>query len=103
MLKVGISGKIASGKSVVEKIIQENGFLVFDLDEISHELLENNKIIQKQIIDIFQTLNRKEIAKIIFENENKKQKLEKIIHSKLKEIIFERWITETESYCNIPQ
>ena len=38
MLKVGISGKIASGKSEVEKIIQELGYIVFDLDLISNKV-----------------------------------------------------------------
>lgn len=88
MIKVGISGKIASGKSEAEKIIKSLNYQVFDLDVISREIFQDDSI-QKEIMNEFQTLNRKEIAQIIFENKEKKKNLEKIIHPKLKEAIFE--------------
>ena len=44
MIKVGISGKIASGKSEVEKILCRLNYKVFDLDIISHNLFENESI-----------------------------------------------------------
>ena len=86
MLKVGLSGKIASGKSEVEKILSQLGFMVFDLDILSREVFDNNK---NEIFNIFNTLNKSEIAKIIFQNNSQKEKLEKIIHPKLKEKILE--------------
>ncbi len=89
MLKVGISGKIASGKSEVENILQTLGYKVFDLDKMSHNLLENDEKIKTQILAEFNTLERKELGKIVFGNKEKKQKLENIIHPKLKEIILE--------------
>ena len=89
MLKVGISGKIASGKSEVENILQTLGYKVFDLDKMSHSLLENDEKIKTQILAEFNTLERKELGKIVFGNKEKKQKLENIIHPKLKEIILE--------------
>ena len=88
MMKVGISGKIASGKSEVEKILTQKGYVVIDLDVISHKLLEEDKEVKNQILTIFQTLNRKEIGKIVFANENKKKELEEIIYPKLKDFIF---------------
>lgn len=87
MIKVGISGKIASGKSEAEKIIQSLGYKVFDLDIISREIFEKEKI-KKNIFSKFQTLNRSEIGKIIFKNTSKKEILEKIIHPELKKEIF---------------
>ena len=87
MIKVGISGKIASGKSEVENILQLLGYKVFDLDKISHNLLENNEKIKEQILFEFKTLDRKELGKIIFSNISQKQKLENIIHPELKNII----------------
>ena len=89
MLKVGISGKIASGKSEVENILQFLGYNVFDLDKISHNLLENNEKIKEQILAEFKTLDRKKLGKIIFDDINQKQKLENIIHPELKETILE--------------
>ena len=89
MIKVGISGKIASGKSEVEKIIKNEGFLVFDLDIISHILLEKDDYIKSCVQKEFKTLNRKEIGEIVFKNSSKRKKLENIIYPKLESAIFE--------------
>ena len=89
MIKVGISGKIASGKSEVERIIKEKGYLVFDLDIISHELLEKNDNVKTLILEEFNTLNRKKIGEIVFSDSNKKTKLENIIYPEMKKIIFD--------------
>ena len=88
MIKVGISGKIASGKSEVEKILQKLNFKVFDLDVISHNLFDN-KNIKNVILKEFKTLDRKEIGNIIFNNPDKKEKLENILYPELKKIILE--------------
>ena len=88
MIKVGISGKIAAGKSQVEAIIAELGYKVFDLDKISHSLFEDEKV-QKSLLNEFETLDRKEIGKIVFSNQEKKENLEKIIYPELKNIIFD--------------
>lgn len=88
MIKVGISGKIASGKSEVEKILQNLNYKVFDLDVLVHKLFDNDKI-KSKILDEFKTLDRKEIALVVFGDLNKKKKLEKIIYPELKKTIFE--------------
>lgn len=87
MIKVGISGKIASGKSEVEKIIKKLGYSVFDLDTISHEIF-NKEDIKTKIFAEFKTLDRKEIGNIVFSNPAKKTKLEKIIYPELEKEIF---------------
>ena len=88
MIKVGLSGKIASGKSEIEKMLQNMGYLVFDLDKISHSLFDDEPI-KNKILNTFKTLDRKEIGKIVFNDNTRKEKLEEIIYPKLKEIIFE--------------
>ena len=87
MLKVGISGKIASGKSEVENILQKLNYKVFDLDILVHKLFDEDENIKEKIKNKFNTLDRKEIASIVFSNENKKKALEDILYPKLKEII----------------
>lgn len=88
MIKVGISGKIASGKSEVEKILKNKGFLVFDLDEISHKLFEENNEVKAEILNNFHTLDRKKVGEIVFCDEKQKKNLENIIYPKLKNEIF---------------
>ena len=96
MLKVGITGNIASGKSQVEKIIKNKGFLVYDLDLISHDLLVNNKDVKSQIIKHFKTIDRKSLGEIIFNNPIKKKELENIVHPKLKEFCLNVFNQETD-------
>lgn len=86
MLKIGITGNIASGKSEVEKMISNYNYACYDLDKLSKEIFDNEK---EKIFEIFKTLDRKAIANIVFSNGDMKKKLEEIIHPKLKENIFE--------------
>ncbi len=86
MIKIGITGNIASGKSEFEKILESLNFEVYDLDILSKEIFEEKK---DEIEIIFNTLNKKTIADIIFSNKEKKEALENIIHPKLKQKIFE--------------
>ena len=85
MLKIGLTGNIAAGKSEVEIIIKNKGYIVFDLDKISHNLLENE--CKNAILKEFKTTERKEIGKIVFSNKAKKEKLEQIIYPVLKKEI----------------
>ena len=64
MLKVAIVGNIAAGKTTVEKILLEKGYKVFDTDNIAHKLLNNNPDVEL----LFGTTNRKDLAKIVFED-----------------------------------
>ena len=89
MVKIGLTGNIASGKSEVENLFLKKGFIVVDLDKISHQLLENNDEVRMSVLNEFNTLNRIELAKIVFSDLNKKKILEDIIYPKLKEYILD--------------
>ena len=77
MLKIGLTGNIAAGKTQVEKIISSLGFSVMDL----------NKTAKDEILKEFKTLNRKELGDIIFKNPKKRKRLENIIHPILNKCI----------------
>ena len=71
MLKIAITGNIASGKSELEKILISKGYPVFDTDKMAHEILGN--------------VDRKKLGDEVFRNPQKKKKLEEYIHPKIKE------------------
>lgn len=90
MLKVGITGNIASGKSEVEKILKERNFSVLDTDDVSHIIMQDitvkdeiRKLFQGQ--DIFENseLSRPKIGEIVFKNEDLRRQLEGILHPRI--------------------
>ncbi len=87
ILTVGVTGGIGSGKTTVCKIFEELGAKVIYADELAKELMEKDESLKKKIVQTFGPesyiggkLNRKFIADIIFSNEEKKKKLESIVH-----------------------
>lgn len=86
--KIGITGGIACGKSLVRKILDKKGIPTIDADEIVHDLLQNDRVVISQITDIFGQnilkkeggIDRKALAKIVFTNHQKLKQLEGIIH-----------------------
>ena len=83
---VGITGSIASGKSLVTSYLLEKGLKVIDSDKIAKEQLAKPEIIQlltthfgKEIITGGE-VNRLALGKIIFNNEEKRLLLNSLIH-----------------------
>lgn len=91
MLKIAITGNIASGKSTLEEILRQKGFEVLDSDSVSHNLL-NEDSVKTRIMEIFTgfdivengVISRLKLGKIVFENEDLRKRLEKIIHPEIK-------------------
>ncbi len=86
MLKVAITGNIASGKSQVEKIISEK-YPVYDTDKIAHKILENLKDFYGYDVFTDGKIDRKKLGELVFLNPDLKKKLEKIIHPQVKQEI----------------
>ena len=94
MIKVGLTGSIGTGKSTVSKIFQKLGAYVIDADKVVHGFLQDEKVKEeiKQVFgdDIFDSsgnIDRKKIARIIFNNPEMKKKLEGILHPKVRQQI----------------
>jgi dephospho-CoA kinase len=96
MLKLGLTGGIASGKSVVAAILRELGFPVLDADSISHKLMEPGQAAHGEILeslgaelaDSSGRIDRHKLAGIVFADPAKLAKLNSILHPRVDQIIF---------------
>ncbi len=98
MLKVGLSGGIGSGKSLVAKIFAELGVPVYHADEAARSLMESDSDVVSKITELFGgkaysdgRLNRKYIAGIVFHDDEKLGRLNAIVHPAV-QMDFESWI-----------
>lgn len=89
--KVGITGGIGSGKSIVGQILSTMGYPVFYSDAVAKQLMTENKQAREEVTRVFgdeaytdKELNRPFLAKQIFEDESLKSKLSEIIHPKVR-------------------
>jgi dephospho-CoA kinase len=96
MLKLGLTGGIASGKSVVAAILRELSFPVLDADSISHKLMEPGQTAHDEIIQAFgadladssDQIDRHKLAAIVFADPGKLARLNSILHPRVDQIIF---------------
>lgn len=95
MLRLGLTGGIASGKSTVGAMLREMGFTVLDADSIAHSLIEpgypaHHKIVRvfgQSILEPDRHINRAELAKIVFDDPIKLHQLNAIVHPRVEEYI----------------
>jgi dephospho-CoA kinase len=87
MLKIGITGNIGSGKTTVCRIFEHLGIDVYYSDAKAKQFYEDT-IVKQQIKTLFgetifdaeQNIIPKKMAAIVFQNGNKLQKLNNLIH-----------------------
>lgn len=97
MKRIGLTGSIAAGKSTVSKRLRELGAFVIDADATCYELTEKGSPALEELQHAFGkailgedgSLNRRELASIVFENETKRKELESILHPKIRKRMFE--------------
>lgn len=87
MLKIGLTGGIGSGKSVVAGIFKVLGIPVFDADSEARLIMEKDEKVATSIQNMFgdesyidKKLNRKYIANIVFNDPAKLKQLNAIVH-----------------------
>ena len=88
MLKVGLTGSIAVGKSFVCEVLRELGAVVLDADETAREVVKPNTIGLRKIVENFgaeilqsnDELDRIKLGAIIFADDAKRQLLNSIVH-----------------------
>lgn len=88
MKKIGLTGGIASGKSFAADYIKSKGYRVIDADLITKTLLKDETVlleIEQAFPSVIKddTLDKKALADIIFNDASKKETLETIIHPRV--------------------
>ena len=91
MLKVGLTGGIAAGKSVVGEMFAALGAHVIQADEISHQLMQAGEAVYREVVDRFGpgildpdgSVNRPRLAELAFGGPNQPScvgELNQIVH-----------------------
>ena len=85
---IGLTGGIATGKSTVSQILAKRGYEIIDADAVVRELQVAGSPLLCEMVNAFGitilhndgSLNRGELAKIIFSNESARRMLNQIVH-----------------------
>jgi len=88
MLKVGLTGGIGCGKSVVSTFFAEWGAYIFDADKEAKKILKENETAQSEIIAEFGTdvlgvdnkIDKKKLSRIAFQDEYHQLRINTTIH-----------------------
>jgi len=107
--RIGLTGGIASGKTTITNYIRKHKNIpILDADKLSRELIRPNTYGYKKILEYFgnqiidnknnseKKINRKLLRKIIFQNLESKEWIEKLLHPLIKE----KMIEECSQYKN---
>ncbi len=91
MLRVGLTGGIACGKSTVAAMLRECGLTVVEADPLAHELLEPGQpayddVVRefgKSVLNADGTIDRAKLGAIVFANPKKLGRLNQIVHPRV--------------------
>jgi dephospho-CoA kinase len=96
MLKIGLTGGIASGKSAVAAFLRELGFPVLDADSVAHKLMEPGQPAHDEILQAFGAefddangkIDRPKLGALVFADPAKLRQLNAILHPRVDQAVF---------------
>jgi dephospho-CoA kinase len=88
LLKVGLTGGIACGKTVVRRRLEERGIPTLDADASVHRLLQAGTDVTRRIAETFGesikapdgSVDRKALGSLVFSDDEARKKLNAIVH-----------------------
>lgn len=102
MKRIGLTGSIGSGKSLVSEMFKVLNIPVFNADWEARKILDSPHILQ-QLIELFGSdivlndrVNREKLAAIVFNNPLQLQKLNNLIHPEVRNH-FKNW---SDGFCD---
>ena len=90
MLRIGLTGNIASGKSAVVDIWRKLGAHVIDADVLAREAIAEGTPGHRQVLEAFGTVDRAELRDVVFRDPARRRELEAIIHPEVARLRAER-------------
>ncbi|BAX81547.1 dephospho-CoA kinase [Labilibaculum antarcticum] len=110
MLKIGLTGGIGSGKSIVGKAFEMMGVPVYVADIEAKRLMVSNEEVRKLIISRFGhgiydsnlNLNRKLLAEIVFNDSESLKAINSIVHPAVR-ADFKRWSNQYSQIAYVIQ
>jgi len=101
LLKVGLTGGIASGKTVVSEMFAALGVHVIQADAIAHRLMQPGETVYKEVVRRFGaeilgpdgTINRPKLAQVAFGNPPRIEELNQVVHPAVVEEQ-DRWMAQ---------
>ena len=99
MLRLGLTGGIASGKSAVAAMLREMGFAVLDADSLAHRLIERGEPAHEEILrefgpaitDASGRINRVQLGNVVFADRAKLDRLNAIAHPRVADVVFRQF------------
>jgi dephospho-CoA kinase len=99
MLRYGLTGGIASGKSTLAGMLRELGFPVIEADRVAHQVMEPGQPAYNEVVSVFgdvildsdKRINRSSLAAIVFNDREKLTQLNGIIHPRVEGEMLEQF------------
>jgi dephospho-CoA kinase len=99
MLRLGLTGGIASGKSAVAAMLRDLGFPVLDADSLAHKLIEPGQPAYDEVLrefgpaitDAQGCIDRAKLAAVVFADRAKLDRLNAIVHPRVSEVVFQQF------------
>jgi len=99
MLRLGLTGGIASGKSAVAAMLRELGFAVLDADSLAHRLIEPGQPAYDEVLHEFGPevvapdghVDRAKLSAIVFADRARLDRLNAIVHPRVAEVVFRQF------------
>lgn len=109
MLRIGLTGGIGSGKSTVASLFAVRGVPVIDTDEIARSLTEPGQETHDEIVRVFgdaildgtRRVDRNKLRERIFDSADERQRLEAILHPRIRDIVRDKLATLEAPYVMI--
>lgn len=98
MLRVGLTGGIASGKTAVAALLRARGYEVLDADSLGHELMCPGQAAYDDIVREFggdvlaaeMSVDRAKLGAVVFRDAEKRAALNRILHPRILDAV-QRW------------